>query len=334
MAREKRKTKGATLIDAVIVVATLGLVVAVFVPPLDAVRKHSRVATCLSNLRTIAQAGSAYATEHGTLVFVYRWNFRSEHMYLSTVNFNLATEFIWGGGLPDARRIDWDDSWGMNPLDYWPDVYQIPELDRPLNRMFDPDVSWCDLERQGAGNPIRRHRPMQLPSFFKCPSDSTVAVPQAGGPDGGDLPEDCDPTWKWWGSSYPINWYWAYYYRAFMGMPLIGGANSGSVGLLDGPCHTEILASKRDRGASEWILFYENRLNFAFEAAVPRGYSPSDEPRSLQGWHGQQDVHAAGFADGSARYQHFDPRYTDGPGWTLWPNRPWTDTPWEPYQGY
>ena len=45
-------------------------------------------------------------------------------------------------------------------------------------------------------------------------------------------------------------------------------------------------------------------------------------------------ANARGFADGSARHQHFDARYIDGPGWTLWPNRPWDETPWEPYQDY
>jgi hypothetical protein len=163
---------------------------------------------------------------------------------------------------------------------------------------------------------------MQLPDFFKCPLDSTAAVPMAGSPSdpgGGDLPETPFPTWEWWGTSYAVNWYWAYFYR---------DVNLITALTTLGP---QLMQQKTDRGASEFVLFYENRLNFAFEAAVPRGY-PGDEPRSLQGWHGQQDVHAAGFADGSARYQYFDVHYIDGPGWSLWPNRPWNETIWEQYQ--
>ena len=223
--------------------------------------------------------------------------------------------------------VDWDPNYGENPIEDWaPDVYVYLESERPLNEYMSPGVWWCDPERRGTGNPLRRQRPMKLPSFFKCPSDSTAAVPVWGGssdPGDGELPETPFPTWEWWGTSYAVNWYWGSYYCE--------GHPNEIVGVLTtlGP---ELMQQKADRGASEFALFYENRLNWAFEAAVPRGYPSGDEPRSLQAWHGQQDVHAAGFADGSARYQYFDTRYIDGPGWSLWPNRPWDGTVWEPYQ--
>jgi type II secretory pathway pseudopilin PulG len=335
MPRAKKKTKGTTLVEVVVMVAMLGLVVAMFIPPIDAVRKESCVATCLANLRTISQAAAGYTAEHGSIVFAFPWGYWPDTAPPGFEGPDLATEFIWGGGLPDSRVVDWDPNYGENPIADWqPDVYVYLESERPLNEYLSPGVWWCDPERRGVGNPLRRQRPMQLPDFFKCPSDSTAAVPMGGSPSDpgdGDLPETPFPTWEWWGTSYPINWYWAYFY-CVEGVPLIGSVGS-EPGVLDGPWHTEILASKNDRGASEWILFYENRLNFAFEAAVPRGVQ-GGQPRTLQGWHGQQDTHVAGFADGSARYQYFDVRYIDGPGWTLWPNRPWTDAPWEPYEDY
>jgi type II secretory pathway pseudopilin PulG len=323
MARANRKVRGTTLIEAVVVVAMIGLVVAVFVPPLEAVREHSCVATCLSNLRLISQAAAGYTAENGSIVFVFPFGYEVEPG-VPNCPANLVTEFIWGGGLPDKRAFEWDESQGTNPLDFRPDVYVYLESERPLNEYIYPGILWCDPDRRCVNNPLRWQRPMQLPGVFRCPSDSTCALPVPGYPDDGDLPEDSDSSWEWWGTSYPVNWYWAYYYLA-------GGGNF--VSILTG-LGEQLLAQKADRGASEFILFYENRLNCAFEAAVPRGYPGGDEPRTLQGWHGQQDVHAAGFADGSARYQYFDTRYVDGPGWTLWPNRPWDETPWEPYQDY
>jgi len=92
----------------------------------------------------------------------------------------------------------------------------------------------------------------------------------------------------------------------------------------------QILQREQNEGASEFILFMENRLNFALEGARARGYE--DEPRSLRGWHKQQDQHAAAFLDGHAEYRHFDTLATDGPGWTLWPHRPWPHPGWREYE--
>jgi hypothetical protein len=51
----------------------------------------------------------------------------------------------------------------------------------------------------------------------------------------------------------------------------------------------------------------------------------------ITGWHKQENFHGASFFDGHAVYRYFDTRYVDGPGWTTWPNKPWTGTRWEPY---
>jgi len=308
-----------TLTEVVVVMVLVGLLVAMIDSSLEPAREESRVATCLANLRTITRAAAGYTMDSGSLVFAFPWGYEVEPGIPQF--YSWTTEFIWGGGLPDARQIDWDDSQGWCPAAHDTDVYTFLESERPLNEYLYPGVPWCDPERRGRANPLRRLRPMQLPDMYKCPSDSTAAVPQAGVElDGSELPETPIPTWKWWGTSYPINWYWPHYYPGSFVDTLV---TRGS----------DMLEQKADRGASEWILFMENRLNFAFDSTSPRGYSDEYEPRSLQAWHGQQDVHVAGFADGSARYQYFDTHYVDGPGWTLWPNRPWDD-PWAQYQDH
>lgn len=322
MNRKKSKAKGTTLIEVTVVVATIGLLVSVFAPTLSQARQQARVAKCLQNLRSITQAAAGYVQENGTLVFAFPFDY---HIDGEPANFNLATEFIWGGGVPDRRKSAWDPNMGINPVQFNTDVYWITPADRPLNAYMIPGVWWSDPDRI-KNSSVRRRRPMLLPDVFQCPSDSSAHVPMAGAVDP-DLPPSGAtwyPTWQWWGTSYAVNWYWAYYYAQGNPSHFFNMLTSGALG-------ETLFQEKADRGASEFILFYENRFNYAAEAASPRGCPGWEEPKSLTGWHGEQDVHVAGFLDGSARYQHFDTAYVDGPGWTLWPNRPWIEY-WEAYQ--
>ena len=318
----RTRHRALTLIDAVVAVTVCGLVVTVLAPALKTARSQSQVATCLQNLRTLGQAANGYVTEHGRFVFVFPWDYRPQPTPPDWTFVTFATEFIWGGGLPDQRSEEWDNDWGMNPLESPAntDVYQFLETERPFNQYISPGVWWCDPERRGTNNPARWERPMQLPDYFKCPSDSTCSVPVMGALPNtdGDLPIDGGVSWEWWGTSYASNWHWAYYYPSSSMSPLVYYSAS-------------MLASKFDRGASEWPLLLENRMNFALADARPRGVENTPNQR-YQGWHGQQNKHAAAFLDGSARYQSFDTNYVDGPGWSVWPNRPWDGTNWEAYQ--
>lgn len=182
---------------------------------------------------------------------------------------------------------------------------------------------------------------MDLPDFFKCPSDSSAAVPMAGG-DNVDV-EGSTPfmTWEWWGTSYASNWYWPYYYQSappgnqapYNGgfLKILGSASNG--GLVEVPgLGAHMLRDMSGRYASEFIIFYENRLNYALEGALPRGVSSNPDAKTLRGWHDQMDYHVAAFRDGSARYRRYDTRFVSGPGWTSWPAPPW-EGEWEPYDG-
>ncbi len=315
--------KAFTLLDCVMCLTAGGLLVAALLPLMDRAREQSRLATCLSNMRTIAQGAHGYISEQGSIVFCWPVLYDPGEYVPGYVYY---TEYIWGGGVPDVQDSDWDPNWGFNFVGR-SDVYCYRPALRPMNHYLVPGVWWDDPERI-QGNPARYERPMQLPDFFKCPSDVRPYTRGETLPDNPDIPggtlrlnnPDQGQDWRFWGLSYPINWYWATLYVLDQGGSIVrylaGNANTGDPGL--GP---ELLASKLDRGASEFVLFMENRLNVAFTGVRPRGWS--DDGDAVTGWHGGLNMHVAGFLDGSARYRYFDHRYVDGPGWSIWPNRPW-----------
>jgi prepilin-type N-terminal cleavage/methylation domain-containing protein/prepilin-type processing-associated H-X9-DG protein len=55
---------GFTLLEILVVVAIIGLLVAILMPSLAKAREQAREAKCLSNLRTLAQAMIMYADDH------------------------------------------------------------------------------------------------------------------------------------------------------------------------------------------------------------------------------------------------------------------------------
>jgi prepilin-type N-terminal cleavage/methylation domain-containing protein len=320
MERPRKRGKGFTLIELLVVVAIIALLISILLPSLSRAKEQARIATCLSNLRSITQASVNYIMDKNSAVFALPWDFKYEGDLPQQIS--LATEFVWGGGMPDKIWYEWDETQGdHNPVLGRTDVYVVPPLHRPMNRYLDPEVTWSDPTRyKGHPSKNRVGLPMDLPEYFICPSDKTAAVPMAGA---SDDPYDADTpvsTWEFWGTSYPINWYWAYFYTLDPGVTetLIGYTTNP--GVLDGSYHKRLLSSKQREGAAEWILFYENQLNFALEGARPRGFQ-EDEPRMLRGWHKQENMHCSGFLDGHASYQYYDSRYIDGPGWTTWPNR-------------
>lgn len=336
MLGKSRAFSAFTLIELLVVVAIIGLLISILLPSLVHAREQARISQCLANLRSITQSASSYRLDGEEIAFCWPW-----HYVVSgesgTRPYYLYTEFVWGGGVPDVGKNDWDVSQGLiNPVSVaggaGSDVYWYTGHERPMNHHLFPDVSWDDAARTrltGEGNNRRREIPMNLPSLFKCPSDSTAAIPDLSWP---TVPIELDThfqTWRFWGNSYAINWSWVYAYddRDRFGGPitrLAGDAEiPGTTGR--GSLANTMLQSKDDRGAAEFVLFVENGMNYAIRNSRPpqSNGAPVGDAMSHTGWHGKPDMHTAGFMDGHAVHRRFDTRYIRGPGWTVWPNAPW-----------
>lgn len=336
-----RKTVRAfTLIELLVVVAIIALLISILLPALSEAKEQGRVSVCMSNLRTMSQALNVYFNDgQEDMVFSFPFDY---YINGTPQNFGLISEVIWGGGIPQKSAAEWAGSGmpnqmqGINPASLRTDAYIVRPKDRPLNKYLSSSVSWDDPERVYP-NARRQTRPMDLPGFFKCPSDRTALLPVAGFPSSdrdGDTPYS---TWEWWGNSYPSNWYWPYYYvqapPGFPGQPYQGSFNLILAGRGNPPLRSlgrHMLKDKGGRWGSEFIVFYENRLNYAMNNSRPRGFSAPNAYNNFTGWHRKKDRHIAAFMDGGARYMNMDTRFVDGPGWTTWPTKPWAGS-WTNY---
>ena len=316
----RKRTKSAfTLIELLVVVAIIALLISILLPSLSRAREQARVATCLAGLRSIGQAGVSYCMDQGAPVFAFPWDYEINGQ---ETGHSLATEFIWGGGVPDKLGADWDGSVMDSPVRRNADVYKIRPVDRPMNKYLDAEVTW-DHPRRIKPYAERHQIPMDLPGYFQCPSDRTKDVPALGGADEQVEDDTPDACWEWWGTSYPINWYWS-------------NAISGSTPpdwrcfdcLIKPAITRQLINSKNDRGSAEFILFYENHFNYAADAGVPRHHPEmlGGETKIQTGWHRQESMYSGAYLDGHAEYRYYDTRWTEGPGWTTWPNpEMWAD---------
>jgi len=260
--------------------------------------------------------------DKGAPVFLLRW---PTYVEGEEIMYGLGTPFIWGGGVPSKRRLEWDDAQGpYNPVEWLADTYAVRPIHRPMNKYLDASVTWDHPDRIRRKKE-RRQIPMDLPEYFKCPSDCTAALWDAYTYTNPNADYDTPlRMWEWWGNSYAINCRWAYHYaedheRRLWSILTDSGLTRG------------LLNSKSDTGAAEFVLFHEGRMDNGLHASWPRGYV-EHAPLELVGWHKQMNAHAISFLDGHAQHRVLDLRYVDGPGWSLWPNRPWSAF-WQAYEG-
>lgn len=329
------RRRGFTLIELLVVVAIIAVLISILLPALQRAREQGKIAVCLANLRSIGQAACTYQLETEDLPWTIPFHYVVDgHDY----RLNFISSFVYAGGMPDRTLQDWQATGNGGPSPTNCDIYKVPPRYRLLSRYFSASVSWDSGRRDF--EQARKEFPMDLPGVFKCPSDSTSNVTLAGTRNP-DIAHDTPfPTWQFWGTSYPMVWNWIYYYWN----PVAGkGTNVGKnppygkdLGRILGAfpqtvpgLGRQVVRNKGGRWATEFMIFYENKLGYALEGSLPRGLN-NEQDRSYRGWHRQLDYHNAVYLDGSARYTRYDTRYPDGPGWTCWPTKPWEDD-WAAY---
>lgn len=345
----RTKLRGFTLIELLVVVAIIALLIAILLPSLSRAREQARIAKCLSNLKAMGTAGHTYVNDHARRDFP--WCLPIPYVTRGKrYDPQGWTEFIYGGGMPEWEWVDenWPYDQRDKPTNIRWDIYEIEPQDRPMNAYFSSSVTWNRRNAKRSQDPTPFDE--NLPDTFRCPSDTTPFVPGAGAPNQELEPDLAVPTWKVWGSSFAINWYWPYYYSdpwdtkksAEEGKLTQYRGTRNWINILGGVNRYPSLGSKMlNRPAaggweSKFILFYENRTNLAMEGARPRnqdGSPVSKKAKNMQGWHRQKDRHAVIMLDGHAVYATMDTRFVEGPGWTNWPNKPWKDD-WAPYNDY
>ena len=313
MKSQRSGLRAFTLIELLVVVAIIALLISILLPSLREAREQARVAKCSANMKSLMTAAALYETDAKGRVdypWALPWDYSAGGFDYS---FRWATEFISCGGMTDKTSADWAASGleqAMNNTGFADsDINNVQPIHRPMNPYFAAEVTWNRRKVD------RTKYDADIPGFFQCPSDRTALVPEVGASNvtiEADTPFKC---WDWWGSSYPINWYWQYYYtRGGIGTLLARGR--------------DLLRGKDGRFASSFILYYENQTNYALEAARPPGYTGgpwSSDPKELIGWHNKKNRHVVGFLDGHAEYKYMNTSYLLGDDWTIWPNKPWQD---------
>lgn len=348
MRHASSRRRGFTLIELLVVVAIIALLISILLPSLREAREQAKIAKCLANLKQIALAGVQYKNTYNALPYAlptatpYTGPVTDPKTGQEYPFYGFYTEFVWGGGMPNKRAEDWDSAdpsfgefGGAQAVTM--DTYMVPPRLRPMNPYFADSVSWDREPKPGPHGIWRLNVPLDIPGWFQCPSDRTAQVPNVGSNNQLKSSDSATPSWEWWGSSYPINWYWPYYYGG-TGADFLDNIGVGRPGKSK---VKEITVGKTGRFASQFIIFYENMANFALEASRPPGYmgdNPMRGPgKQLLGWHNKLNKHTVAFLDGHAAYKYMDTRFVFGDGWTIWPNKPWENTgsgPWKQFESY
>ncbi|MCC6680030.1 MAG: prepilin-type N-terminal cleavage/methylation domain-containing protein [Phycisphaeraceae bacterium] len=97
-----RRTKGFTLIELLVVISIIALLIALLLPALTKARESGRRTTCLSNLRQMMTAATAYMAEH-----------KDRFM------FQAAPDGEVRNPLNPVNPQDYDPSWLLEMIDYF-----------------------------------------------------------------------------------------------------------------------------------------------------------------------------------------------------------------------
>ncbi len=293
-----RRKSGFTLIELLVVVAIIALLISILLPSLQGAREQAKTAKCLANMKSIAQASVAYASEDKREIIT-----PIHQMAASTLNYQGWTgpfQAMGGGAYGAAEgssRVAIPTSFGgrtaqvpFGPTKVMLDIAEDPQGSdrwrantRPLNRFALGTAEQSDSKS------------MEL---FHCPSDS--GYPQH--PFIRDAPVQVAdiPLYDLVGNSYRINvagLFWA-------------GAGNGFNGAFSVGAWGHKFSTLQDTGK---LAMYTEPIFYN----ASRVYTTPGDP-GIVGWHKKLMADNVSYCDGSARN-------TRAIQLVAWPNQLLTD---------
>ncbi|MGD8450823.1 MAG: prepilin-type N-terminal cleavage/methylation domain-containing protein [Phycisphaerae bacterium] len=268
----KSRRSAFTLIELLVVVAIIALLISILLPSLSQAREQGKKAVCMSNLKSLAQASHAYATDdrreqivplhisHARIAstgFGSEWCWRTAEPY--AYGGRTPTKPFTGNGGNTEIMMDEDGIWAAHT--------------RPLNRYVYGDIDQADSKKL---------------EMYHCPSDK-------GYPDNvrwvQDAPNDCAeiPLYDMLGNGYRINtcgmlWVSGAQRQASVSVSAWGHAAS----TIDNPSRTVLYSEP---------LFY----NFSRQEADE---DPTLVP--IEGWHRRVMSDNVAYCDGSGKMTRVD----------------------------
>lgn len=149
-----------TLVELLVVVGVIGLLIAILIPALSRARRQANSVNCLSNLRQIGQALTAYSSSHqGCIVPAYN----IPPIPGQTDNFNVTVPIDGWAPILDGEKLLSAEQQSTSTVFYCPETTDI----RVLNTDFgsDPVASrgWLDWPLQFYLGPGGPNNPVTIP---------------------------------------------------------------------------------------------------------------------------------------------------------------------------
>lgn len=267
------RADGFTLIELLVVVAIIALLVSILLPSLQRAREQAKMTLCLSNLKSLGTAASAYLNSNRNR---FCWGLSdpvSRQGYPRSHYFGGASD---KGDVPGSVWNNW----------YGPDSGSARHFTagmRPLNKYvtagsLKPD-SDADLQ------------------VFHCPSDDGVRNRTDI-----DTGKSTLPAYTVMGTSYDANVTWVEYVitREYGGTPPPGAPANYRERLYQLMDRLVFIFEKK--GASRAVLAYEDPADCTLGGVM------YDWPPYLRymGWHGKPNFYSSMFLDGHAEHLYMD----------------------------
>ena len=298
MLRSARKNHWAfTLVELLVVIAIIALLISILLPSLGRAREQAKKMRCMGNMKDISTASNSYSVED------------AQNILVPTPRRKAVTPgdgFAWfwgndtfGGKGGDPTLVDGEGNWKWA----WTAAQAFGPGDRPLNKVLYKDLGIQSYRGAlGTEDPYEVDDPrifeeakLDLANFH-CPSDVGLALgkgvlsPFLGGPlapGNADVRADA-PFYDITGNSYMTHWSTPLWPNPGGGLPYRGA------GAIQRP-------AERVPTPSRCIIYREANANSVEDYnTLWSADNAASENYRMNGWHGEDMVFNASFADGHA----------------------------------